>query len=55
MEVAHVHTCISSTTSVLEDVVGWHVDEAIRCLCAYRAERDEMVCCDACGSWSHLI
>ena len=38
----------------VEDVVSWHVDEAIRYLCACRAERGEMVCCDVCESWSHL-
>ena len=29
-------------------------DKAIRCLCAYREEKGEMVCCDACERWSHL-
>ena len=38
----------------VEDVVGWHADEAIRCLCACRAERGEIVCCDVCESWSHV-
>ena len=38
----------------VEDVVSWHVDEAIRYLCACRAERGEMVCCDVCESWPHL-
>ena len=29
-------------------------DEAIRCLCACREEKGEMVCCDMCEGWSHL-
>ena len=26
----------------------------VRCLCARSVERGDMVCCDVCGSWSHL-
>ena len=29
-------------------------DAAIRCLCAYREEKLEMVCCEVCEVWSHL-
>ena len=29
-------------------------DGDVRCLCARSVERGDMVCCDVCGSWSHL-
>ena len=29
-------------------------DEVVRCLCACREEKGEMVCCDVCEGWSHL-
>ena len=29
-------------------------EEVIKCLCACRVEKGEMVCCDVCKSWSHL-
>ena len=29
-------------------------DGYVRCLCARSVERGDMVCCDVCGSWSHL-
>lgn len=38
----------------VEGVVGLPVDEAIRCFCAFRPERGEMVCCDVCECWSTL-
>ena len=33
---------------------GERVEEVIRCLCACREEKGEMVCCDVCEGWSHL-
>lgn len=38
----------------VEEVVGLPGDEVIRCLCACRVERSEMVYCDVCESWSNL-
>ena len=29
-------------------------EEVIKCLCACRVEKGEIVCCDVCKSWSHL-
>ena len=38
----------------IEGRVDERVKEVIRCLCACREEKGEMVCCDVCEGWSHL-
>ena len=42
--------------SCCEDVKEGEGSEGgdVRCVCARSVERGDVVCCDVCGSWSHL-